>query len=771
MVSRSKYSKVQQANGASGPYDFGHQCIYNHQLKLLFVSAPSDRYDATGANWISSGSGSVFVYSYDEPTTLITQIQKISQPNVNTNGIASKRHAAARFGQSIDTYGDWLIIGCPGDIYTEKHDGSDVVRNDQFVTDQGVTITTAGTGSVYFYKWNGATFDYVNKVLPPLYQDFSNPTSNFDSYNSQKQPFYEKYGLYCGNGSAFGSSVSVDKSPVTSYTSSNVRTRKLVAVGAPNATSSYSTAPGNFKGPFGGVWILSYDSTTLKWRTFSEKLTHYSFGGAIDAQEQYSTRFGNGRYPNINEDQDGLGVQHMNTAYATYRTSTTPVFVPPAASDARATASTFGERVSLGHYGQFAHTANHKLVVYDSANFSMQDSLGTFSRGGNAYFYDLIHTPANPEKFSLVLKSPYENRQFYIAQDKVSTGNQVGLYSDSISGYSTFCDKDAGPDSSLTVRYKVSDTSKNVFRNSAGKCTFPPVTGTTLESVSGNRYVDDASFFKAGPIGSHDIKQMGRLCFVSVTGMIRTSSKISFPYYPYTVNDYEDTYELSSFKKLAGIEKTDFILVFDLADMESLHTKCWILSPPNTWRISSGAQEWSGGYGRHFDVYQESSTEWVVASSCLADYEKEFEYPDSPVNDYIYTTKKATVKTHLYRLTYDGTAMSAVLINTVDGKIVEGGNNVFPTFENDRGYSFQVRNTNSSGYARDMMKNIGIPSGYNFICPALIKNVTRNEYHVAEGWAGDNDGSSNPYTRTGSLNLTVSESYDINPASFLAFCE
>jgi hypothetical protein len=209
-------------------------------------------------------------------------------------------------------------------------------------------------------------------------------------------------------------------------------------------------------------------------------------------------------------------------------------------------------------------------------------------------------------------------------------------------------------------------------------------------------------------------------------------------------------------------------------DMEFLHLKAWILAPPNTWDVSTGSQEWSGGFGRHFDVYQESPTEWVLASSCLADYEKEFTYPDSPINDYIYKTKRATVKTHLYRITYldVGTPMSASLINTIDGKIVDGGNNSFPTFDNDLGNRVQVRVTsNQYAEASDMMKNIGIPNGYNFISPALIKNVTRDEYHVAEGWAGDNDGSDNSSVRTGSLNLTASESYEINPASFLAFCE
>lgn len=772
MVSRSKYAKVQQANGASGPYDFGHQCIYNRQLKVLFVSAPSDRYDATGGDWIASGSGSVFAYSYDEVTTYITQIQKISQPNVNTDGIASKRHALARFGQSIDTYGDWLIIGCPGDIYTEKYDGSNVVRSDRFDYEAGstTTISTNPTGSVYFYKWNGTTFDYVNKVVPPLYQDFSDPVTS-SSFNSQKQPYYERDGIYCGNGSAFGSSVSVDKSDATSYSSTNVRTRKLVAVGAPNAVCSHATTT-SFKGPFGGVWILSYDTTTLKWRLFSEKLTHYSFGGEIDLNERYGG-FGNGVVPNTNQDQDGLGIQHINYSYTIYRSNPVPTLIPDAASDSRATASKFGERVSLGHYGVYAHNANHKLVVYDSYGSSVQDTLGTFTRGGNTYFYDLIHTPTNIEKFSLVMRSPYINRQEYTAQDKISTANAASNYSNSISGYSTFCDAAAGPDSIFNIESKVSDASKNVLRKSAGYCPFQGITGTTLQSLSGQTYVNDARFFKSGSIGSHDIKQYGRLCFVSATGLIRTSGNIAVPYLPYTINDYETAYESGTSKKVVGVEKCDCILVFDLEDMESLHTKGWILSPPNTWRSNIYPQEWSGGFGRHFDVYQESSTSWVVSSSCLADYEKAYRYPTySPANDYIYTTTRAIVKTHLYRITYDGLSMSASLINTVVGKIVDGGGNSFPTYDLFRGSEYNIR-TQSGIFSTgaDLMKNIGIPDGYNFISTALINNVTRNEFHIAEGWAGDNDGSANQFTRTGSLNLTVSQSYDINPSAFVAFCE
>lgn len=778
MVSRSKYSKVQQANGASGPYDFGHQCIYNRQLKVLFVSAPSDRYDSTGGDWISSGSGSVFVYSYNEVTTYITQIQKISQPNVNTDGIASKRHALARFGQSIDTYGDWLIIGCPGDIYTEKHDGSDVVRSDQYVRDSVVSpnVTTAPTGSVYFYKWNGSTFDYVNKVVPPLYQDFSSPVSEFLTFNSAKQPYYERYGIYCGNGSSFGSSVSVDKSDLTSYSSSNIQTRKLVAVGAPNAVCSHSTTS-SYKGPFGGVWILSYDTTTLKWRLFSEKLTHYSFGGQINSNEQF---FGltYGMEPNLYPDQDGLGIEHINSSYTIYRSNPIPTIIPAAAADSRATASTFGESVSIGYYGANASVANHKLVVYDSAGFSVQDSRGTLTRGGNTYFYDLIHTPANPEKFSLVMRSPYVNRQEYLTQDKITTANPTTLYADSISGYSTFCDALAGGDGGFNIWSKPSDPTKNVLRRSAGSCPFRILTTTPSTSITTTMF-HNGLLFKSGSIGSHDIKQVGKLCFVSVTGLIRVYEDfiLGDSYYqgsPYTINDYDVAYSgQSGQSRVVGQESVDCVLVFDISDLNALHTKGWLLVSPSSYVSTQvNGVDYSGGFGRHFDVYQESSTSWVVASSCLTEQERQFDYPFSPSNDYIYSVMQTMVKTHLHRITYDGSLMSASLINTVRGKTIEAGGNGFPTYDFFRGLSYPARNSRGDTiYVTDLVKRIGIPTGYNFISTALINNVTRNEYHVAEGWAGDNDGSTNQFTRTGSLNLTVSESYDINPSAFLAFCE
>lgn len=778
MVSRSKYSKVQQANGASGPYEFGHQCVYNRQLKVLFVSAPSDRYDATGGDWIASGSGSVFVYSYNEVTTYISQIQKISQPNVNTDGIASKRHALAKFGQSIDTYGDWLIIGCPGDIYTEKHDGSDVVRSDQYVRDSGVqpNVNTAPTGSVYFYKWNGTTFDYVNKVVPPLYQDFSNPVNEFSAFNSQKSPYYEKDGIYCGNGSAFGSSVSVDQSDLTSYSSTNVRTRKLVAVGAPNAVCSHSTSTSVYKGPFGGVWILSYDTSTLKWRLFSEKLTHYSFAGQINSNEQ-SNGLIYGIEPNLNQDQDGLGIEHINSTYTIYRSNPVPTLIPAAASDSRAAVSTFGERVSLGYYGANANVANHKLVVYDSAGFSVQDTRGTLTRGGNTYFYDLVHTPANPEKFSLVMRSPYINRQEYIAQDKITTTNQASLYANSISGYSTFCDALAGPDVGFNIWSKPSDPTKNVLRRSAGSCPFRILTTNPSTSVATN--FNSNLLFKSGSIGSHDIKQFGRLCFVSVTGLIRTYENIAlrdsnYQSIPYTINDYDVAYSgTSGQSRVVGQESVDCIMIFDIEDLNSLHNKGWILVSPNSYvSTQNNGVDYSGGFGRHFDVYQESSTSWVVASSCLAEQERQFDYQYSPSNDYIYSVMKTKVKTHLHQIAYDGSVMSSSLINTVSGKTIDAGGNGFPTYDFFRGSEYPVTNSNGQTlYVNDLVKRIGIPSGYNFISTALIKNVTRDEYHVAEGWAGDNDGSTNQFTRTGSLNLTVSESYDINPASFLAFCE
>lgn len=773
MASRSKYSKVQQANGASGPYDFGHQCIYNRQLKVLFVSAPSDRYDSTGGDWIASGSGSVFVYSYDEVTTYITQIQKISQPNVNTDGIASKRHALARFGQSIDTYGDWLIIGCPGDIYTEKHDGTNVVRNDQYTTDQNISRTTAAAGSVYFYKWNGSTFDYVNKVVPPLYQDFANPVSEFNAFNSQRSPYYERNGIYCGNGSAFGSSVSVDQSDMTSYSSANIRTRKLVAVGAPNAVCSHLTT-GNYRGPFGGVWILSYDTTTLKWRLFSEKLTHYSFGGRINSNEYFNGLL-YGMEPNLYPDQDGLGIEHLNSSYTIYRSNPIPIIIPAAASDSRATASTFGERVSIGYYGANASVANHKLVVYDSAGFSVQDSRGKLTRGGNTYFYDLVHTPANPEEFSLVMRSPYVNRQEYLAQDKITTANAASLYADSISGYSTFCDAFAGPDGGFNIWSKPSDPTKNVARSSAGSCPFRVL--TTDPSTATGAF---NNLFKSGSIGSHDIKQAGRLCFVSVTGLIRIYPNIVLrdsylQYAPYSVDYYDIAYSgTSGQSRVVGQESVDCILVFDISDLNSLHTKGWLLMSPNPYFFFTQTSEvdYSGGFGRHFDVYQESSTSWVVASSCLTEQERQFDYPFSPSNDYIYSVMKTMVKTHLHRITYDGSLMSASLINTVSGKTIDAGGNGFPTYDFFRGSDYPVTNSNGQTmYVKDLVKHIGIPTGYNFISTALINNVTRNEYHVAEGWAGDNDGSTNQFTRTGSLNLTVSESYDINPSAFLAFCE
>jgi hypothetical protein len=780
MVTRSRYTKTQQTNpyfAQITPSDFGHQCIYNHQLKLLFVSAPSDVLDSTNSNWISAGSGSVFVYDYDEVSTNISQIQKISQPNINVDGIASKRHASARFGQSIDTYGDWLIIGCPGDVYSVKFDGLDVVRSNQFVTTDGRTITTAATGSVYFYKWNGTTFDYVNKVIPPLYQDFNNPVNENDTYHTQTQhdDYVLKYGIYCGNGSAFGSSVSVDKSAGTSYTSSNIPTMKLVAVGAPNAVCSHSTlttfntggVPAHWKGPFGGVWILSYDTVTLKWRLFSEKLTLYSFGGTISEN--------NGTYVSF-AIEDVLGLSCINSDQNFYSSMTLPFTIPKFAFDARAAGSKFGERVCIGSVFDYETQRNtHKLTVYDSYGFFMSDDStngvggNKFTRGGNTYFFDLYYSPVNEEKYSLALASPRHSRRKYIAQESLRSK----IYSNNVSGYSTFCDLSRNENYGVGTFFEISDQDKQITHVSAGFSTLKPVSGTTLASQNGIQAYTDSKLFKYGSVGSHDIKQSGRLCFVSATGMIRTSTLVAKLNNADPVSSYSNIHSadyLNGNKKIAARESCDCIIIFDIKDIESLDTHGWILAPPNSWSVQQNGFEWSGGFGRHFDVYQESELSWIVASSCLTDYEKQFKSTDSPQNDYIYKTTKAKVKTHLYRLTYDGHSfMSASLINTISGKIVNGGLNSYPSFDNLSAGSVVRDENNYDTYCTDMMRKIQVSDAYNFISPAIIKNSNDGVYYVAEGWAGDSDTS--PSLRQGTLNLTVVESYEINPASFITFCE
>ncbi|MGK3946653.1 hypothetical protein ABK046_50870, partial [Streptomyces caeruleatus] len=76
----------------------------------------------------------------------------------------------------------------------EEMDGSDPRRNDSYEYGQNYgstqTVFTAAAGSVYFYRWNGTTYDYVNKVRPPLFQDFgaevigsSFPSGIDDTYN------------------------------------------------------------------------------------------------------------------------------------------------------------------------------------------------------------------------------------------------------------------------------------------------------------------------------------------------------------------------------------------------------------------------------------------------------------------------------------------------------------------------------------------------------------------------------------------------------------
>lgn len=790
MTNRFKYIKAKQQNptnlpaNSNGGYLFGEKCIYNSTHKLILLTAVLDQFDSTGSNWISGGSGSVFVYTYNENTGESSLTQKISMPNVAVNGIASLRHSYAYFGLSIDTFQDWLIIGCPGDIYTEEYYG-DYVRNDSFIisnynydgTEQ--TIQTGASGSVYFYKWNGSSFVYVNKVRPPLFQDFVNPISQ-GSFTSNQDPSY--ISLLNGNGSAFGFSVSIDKSEQTSFSATNPALRKMVAIGAPAAigvppeiNQQYQSA---YRGPFGGVWLAKYNSTLLRWELASDKLNPHSFGG-LSSQVASS--------PNPRADFDFNGADNISSIYDIYDPPSSPYIVPNTGSAAKAGEfSAFGVNVSIGYYN------NIKLIVASKEFFNIQDSFGQFSREDNVFYYDLIYNPSHPDINSFVMRNPYGNRQFYTAMDYTNGSLTPGTaqYAESITGYSSFLDRNAVADNVTNVERPIRFTYNNLSRGSAGFCGYPPVVGSTLQTDTGADYVNDTRLFYQDGIGTGDMKQCGRLAFI-YTPLSRSSSKIYPLSDPYTTSDYTTAFNNpqpdgdSSKPRVSSTEVCDSIIIVDLNDLNQLKTKGWVLAGPNSWKINASDFVWTGGFGMGFDVQQESPTQWVITTTYLSVYQKSFLYAGSPSNDYVFIVDKAQLKTAIYRLTYDGTSMSMQTIAVIDGKIVNPKVNV-TGFDN---YSDSVLNDmiipSISGYpakkaAFFMHAMAPIRSSfpfstlatrpYGFVSSALIKNTISNQYHVAEGWCLDNDGTT-AHSACGSFNLTKAETYEINPSSFLAFCE
>jgi len=675
---------------------------------------------------------------------------------VNTNGIASKRHSGAEFGAEVDTYGEWLIIGCPGDIYTEEMDGSEPKRNDSFEYEDSYgyrrLVNEGGAGSVYFYRWNGSTYDYVNKVRPPLYQDSFSVVYEY-LFPSPSEIVYTTthIGLLTGNGSSFGRSVCIDKSGYTTLTSTNLATKKFVAIGAPDATSVPSASTGSYKGPYGGVWLAHYDSGSGKWALFSDKMNAHSYGGDIV--------YNGGQYQNYNQSSDPYGVNHMSSSYDVYSPPSI-YFVPSTSSYSKVAERTqFGLRVSLEYYG------NYKLAIYAQDYGQVQDSIGTFQRGGNTYFYDLTFNPAH-SNFEMV--NPYGDRQVYTAMDMVSPSSPSAQYASSILGYSTFADGSVQSDSVSNAANGIPYL-YNVERRSAGFCTFPAIAGSSLANSSGTAYVNDSRLFKSGDIGSDHIKQRGRLLFVSAPGMIRSSDII----FPLGGSVYSTAYSVTHNRKASSYEQCGCLIVFDTNDLNNLKNKAWILPAPNTWSLGSSFT-WTGGFGNRFDVYQESSTQWLIVVPYIVESSKTYIHSGSNTSDPLYQVNTGRVKTDIYRITYDGTTMSMSLVQSIDGKSVNGNTtgSGYPSFNND---VFLYPNSISGPYgtsvtanAPGIMRRISVSS--SFICPSIIKNATQNEYHVAEVWRDDND-TSLPSGRTGSYHLTSVQGYEINGSAFLQFCE
>lgn len=761
MASRYSYAKVEQTNPTFLPQYggmFGSQTLYNSTNKTLFITAPYDGFDETNTNWMSNGSGSVYVYLYNEATRATTLVQKICQPNVNTNGIASKRHDSAQFGYEIDTFGEWLIIGCPGDRYTEEMDGSDPKRNDSYEYGQHYgstrTVFTAAAGSVYFYLWNGTTYDYVNKVRPPLFQDFGAevigslfPYGIDDTYNH--------FGLITGNASAFGKSVCIDKSGYTTLTSTNLGTKKLVAIGAPEATGLPEFVSQEYKGPYGGVWLAHYNSSSGHWELLSSKINSHSFGGNIF--------YSGGQYQNFNQSSDPLGINHMRSSYDVYDTPNYYLLPDTSSYSKDAQRNQFGLRVSLEYYG------NYKLAVYAEDFARIEDNFGQFARGGNTYFYDLIYRPANPNEYAFEMINPYGDRQFYTAIDMNSTTSLSAQYSESVLGYSTFCDANALPDNTARTEWGI-QYSDNTYRGSAGYCPFPAIAGSSLANSSGTQYTNDPRLIKRDAVGKYDIKQRGRLLFVSAPGMMRTSNKL----FPVSTSQYTTAYSSNHSRKANSVEQCGCLLVFDTDNLSNLKNKGWVLPAPNTWSVGSSFT-WTGGFGDRFDIYQESATQWLIIVPYIVEASKTYTHSGSNASDYLYTVNTGRVKTDMYRITYDGTNMSMVLVQTIDGRSVNGNPNWsgYPSFNNDISLIQNAVSGGSSGSsvvakASYSMRRMSVLAP--FISPAIIKNATHNEYHVAEGWANDNDGRT-PNGRTGSYHLTAVQGYEINGSAFLQFCE
>ncbi len=782
MTTRTKLIKNQQISpvfgGSNGiqPPAFGNECIYNPTYKLLIVSAPHDKYDLNNQNWLTQGSGSVYIYSYNETTGEITLVQKISQPNSSVTDMASVRHGYANFGFSIDTWAQWLIIGCPGDQYKATLSLGSPASSTNFtfvdILGQQTPTTEGPTGSVYFYKWNGTSFDYVNKVCPPVFSDFS--TSNdfveYDWFPTLQEDTNYHYGLFCGDGSNFGSSVSIDKSASTSLSTSNYAIKKYVAIGAPNAKSIPTLRNQNnetaYKGPVGGVWIATYNTTTLKWQLLTNKLTLYSYGGQINQAEI----FGNFGSDNFQKDEDFLGFSNISTSYE-ITDSPNNQNTPETASDAKCNQnySKFGSKVSLNYYG------GYNLIVGDSGTYvSTYDNYGLVARRGNVYYFDMVYDPSAPLAESMILRNPYGNRQVYTAFDK------NGFYGESIFGYSSFLDGDAVADTFNNVQNSVKNSYISSSRPSAGFCTYPAITGSSLATENGTDYVVDSRLSRGESqlcMGETAIQQAGRLAFISAPDLRRVSNTIYSESDTYEVTDYETGYDGygDTGKKVAMIEECPSILIVDMSDSEQIKTKGWILSPPNNWTIQSGQFSWTGFFGFQFSVYQESSTQWVLATTYVVDYEKEYYRSGSPINDYIYKVKKGQLKTVIYRITYDGTNMSMSLINVLDGKIIEGpqqfNNDCVYEDEMIKGSSISSSSVPGSVYMRRISPislGTNFNSFFNTPCPALINNTVQNNYHIAEGWHYDNDGS---VVRSGTLNLTSFVEYEINGSAFISFCE
>lgn len=742
--------------------NYGAVIKYNADYNLVIVSDPTNKYDSSGTGWIGSGSGAVYVYTYASHTP--TLVQKIVQPESVVSGKYSTRHNLAEFGYDIDTFGSWLIIGCPGNYLSPTG-----VNLSSLSTYSG-TITGVAPGGCYIYKWNGSTFDYIQKISPKTFLDLSTepiPLVDFTEYNIRKQAARAR----------FGHSVCIDKSSLTSFNSSTPLTQKYVAIGGPTASNPLNSS----STPQGGVWLIKNTGST-SWEFASERMNAESFGGTIsggggirDNPTDYTFD------ANTDKTNDPYGLLY----YASRYTHTTPAdssslyqFGSDTGSQVR---SNFGSKVAIG--GNDTIGCPILIVGAQNATPYLVDTIGDMREPiGSLYYFAVpydasiggpwLRNPSVRQNDNLFEQSStnnsyLQNRQMYLASDVVRGDLSVdGHYSRSFLGYNSFLESDPVADTATNiVQYNAGVT---LHRTSRGYIDVEPLTGSTYELQSDStegEYCADERFFLVPALsgsaysgvatllgsGVTDIKIEGKYAFISIPNLARHTGVVGEA----SSGDVSQ-YEVCSAILIINLDYFDGTNGYGGPFSSANGPQIFLLAPPADYRIGeSTLLNCVAGFGLNFDVKRESATSWIISTSCLIidSYQSSYGETLSTSGNYAYDVLESTSKVLVYRMT-DGSPPS---ISEIFSKTLEG-------VSDSDFYGYRV----SSGYFIDGVTKYFptlrtfVPSVRTRFVNTAIYYVSSTNMEIIAGWDINDNVSKSLYT-------IYTTSYCIDESAFAAF--